>query len=181
MGTEQACAFLKYRAPQPTTVRMQLHRKTTREEIEAIFKADGIIARNMWADPRAYGLEGAEDIPAMEAYRQGKISLQGLASMVAANQAALEEGIILDVCAAPGGKSCNLAEQCPEAKVYAFDLHPHRVALISAQAERLGLSNVIAAQHDATQPFEEFEGDSRLCFGGCSLYRLGYCLAIGRM
>ena len=130
----------------------------TREEIEAIFKAGGITAKNMWADPRAYALEGAENIPAMEAYRQGKISLQGLASMVAANQAALNGGIILDVCAAPGGKSCNIAEQCPEAKVYAFDLHPHRVALISAQAERLGLPNVIAAQHDATQPFEEFEG-----------------------
>ena len=157
LWAEQACAFLKYRAPQPTTVRINPS-KTTREEIEAIFKAGGITAKNMWADPRAYALEGAENIPAMEAYRQGKISLQGLASMVAANQAALNGGIILDVCAAPGGKSCNIAEQCPEAKVYAFDLHPHRVALISAQAERLGLPNVIAAQHDATQPFEEFEG-----------------------
>ncbi len=78
--------------------------KTTREEIEAIFKAGGITAKNMWADPRAYALEGAENIPAMEAYWAGKISLQGLASMVAANQAALNGGIILDVCAAPGGK-----------------------------------------------------------------------------
>ena len=67
----------------------------------------------MWADPRAYGLEGAEDIPDMEAYRQGKISLQGLASMVAANQAALEEGIILDVCAAPGWEILQYSRAMP--------------------------------------------------------------------
>lgn len=153
---EQARAFLQYRAPQPTTVRINPAR-TSREEVESLFKAMGVAAQRMWADPRAYALEGAEDVPSMDAYQQGKFSLQGLASMVAANQVALEKGIILDVCAAPGGKSCNIAERCPQARVYAFDLYPHRVALISAQSKRLGLSNLIAAQHDATQPLTEFK------------------------
>ncbi len=157
LGADQACEFLRYRTPQPITVRIN-PTKVSCEEAETMFKAMGMTARSMWADARAYAIEEAEDVPSMDAYRQGKFSLQGLASMVAANQAALPGGIILDVCAAPGGKSCNIAEQCPDAKVYAFDIHPHRVALISAQAERLGLSNIIAAQHDATQSFAGFDG-----------------------
>lgn len=57
---------------------------------------------------------------------------------------------VLDVCAAPGGKTTHMAELMEnEGTVTAWDIHPHRVELIRKNAERLGLSNVKAEVHDA--------------------------------
>lgn len=169
LGEEEAHDFLSYRAPQPVTVRLNPH-KTTKEDLMAYFKAHGVQIRPCEADDRALSLMGAEDITALTAYHEGLFSLQGPASMIAARQAFCARGTILDLCAAPGGKTCNIAEHCPDAKVYAFDIHPHRVSLIQAQARRLGLVNVMPAQHDATQPLAQFAGqaDSVLVDAPCS-------------
>ena len=157
LGEEQAERFLSCRLPQPVTIRINPQQFTQSETPEEFFNRLGIKAKKQAADDRAYALENVEDVPAMDAYQQGMFSLQGLASMIAARQAICKEGIILDVCAAPGGKTCYLAEACPQANIYAFDLHPHRVALLQAQAKRLGLNNIKSSQHDATQPLMEFE------------------------
>ena len=50
---------------------------------------------------------------------------------------------ILDACAAPGGKSALLCEAMNgTGRVYAWDLHEHRVSLIRATARRLELDNL---------------------------------------
>ena len=60
-------------------------------------------------------------------------------------------GHYLDACAAPGGKTCFLAEQLDgTGRVQAWDIHDHRVALITAQAARLRLENVRPMIRDAT-------------------------------
>lgn len=159
LGEKEAYDLFSYRTPQPVTVRINPHR-TTREEMATYFDGHGVHAQLCPADDRALSLTGSEDITSLSAYRKGQFSLQGPASMLAARQAFCARGTILDLCAAPGGKACNIAERCPEAQVYAFDVHAHRVSLIRAQAQRLGLKNVMAAQHDATQPLEEFSGQA---------------------
>ena len=65
---------------------------------------------------------------------------------------------ILDACAAPGGKTCLMAEVMGgSGRVYAWDVHPHRVELVRAAAKRLGLENVRPAVHDARRPVESME------------------------
>ena len=74
--------------------------------------------------------------------------------MLAAQAVQARPGMqILDACAAPGGKTCLMAEQMgTSGRVHAWDVHAHRVALIRAAALRLGLDNVRPAERDARKP-----------------------------
>ena len=147
--------FVSYTAPQPVVLRANPN-KISREDLSVLFAEQGMQTAPAPADERALSVSNAQDLTGLAAYQDGLFSLQGQASMLAARQAFCKTGLVLDVCAAPGGKSCNIAEQCPGAEVHSFDLHAHRVSLIKAQAKRLGLSNITAAQHDATQPFSQY-------------------------
>ena len=77
---------------------------------------------------------------------------------------------ILDVCAAPGGKSFTIAELMQNrGNLYAFDLHPHRVKLIRDGAERLGLTCVHTGVQNAAQYHQDMpRADRILCDVPCS-------------
>lgn len=104
----------------------------------------------------AYIVSGAGNLSAHEGYRQGLFSIQGQSAMLAAQAAGAKPGMqILDACAAPGGKTCLMAERMgTSGRVHAWDVHPHRVELIRAAARRLGLENVRPAERDARRPVE---------------------------
>ena len=68
---------------------------------------------------------------------------------------------VLDVCAAPGGKSLFLAEMVGEnGSVTARDLTEYKVELIRENAERCGCLNLTAECHDATVPDPEWNGQA---------------------
>ena len=77
---------------------------------------------------------------------------------------------LFDACAAPGGKSVNLADKF--ASVVSQELHPHRVELIKEYAERMGKNNVFAVSGDSSVFNPEYEGkfDAVLCDVPCSGY-----------
>ena len=74
----------------------------------------------------------------------GNYSIQSESSMMACLAVGAKRGsMILDCCAAPGGKSCYLSEIMGDTgRVQAWDIHEHRVQLIAAQQKRLGLENI---------------------------------------
>ena len=103
----------------------------------------------------------------------GKFSIQSESSMMAALAVSPKRGMqILDCCAAPGGKTCLMAEMMEgTGRVQAWELHEHRVDLIKAQMKRLGLEeNVRPMQRDATVLREDMTGsmDAVLLDAPCS-------------
>lgn len=120
--------------------------------------------------PHGYLVGATEPFAALLA--EGKITVQALDSIYICLALAEERmtGKILDLCAAPGGKSVYLAEHNPDSEVVACDVHPHRVQLIEAYARRMGVDNVQAVVQDGTEPVEEWQNafDAVLVDAPCS-------------
>ena len=80
---------------------------------------------------------------------------------------------VLDMCAAPGGKTLYLAELMKNmGEITACDLYPHRTALIEKNAERMGIGIVKCAACDSSEFNGDFEGafDFVLLDAPCSGY-----------
>lgn len=105
----------------------------------------------------AWYIRNAAGIEAMPLYREGRIAVQGEASMLCVRAAGIREtDNVLDVCAAPGGKSAYAAQLAADGRVTACDIHEHRVKLIEETFTRLGVTNAQAELRDAIIPDEAF-------------------------
>ena len=106
-----------------------------------------------------------------ESYKKGYFHVQDISSQLCALAVGAQNGErVLDVCAAPGGKTFTIAELMNgTGEIVSCDLHPKRVGLIKGGADRLGLENVTTKTNDATV-FNEELGlfDRVLCDVPCS-------------
>ena len=92
----------------------------------------------------AIALEGAAQIDHLPGYAEGMFAVQDLSAMHAAIRLAPQPGQrVWDVCAAPGGKTCHLAELMNNSgTVIATDVRPERLRLIAENRDRLGATIV---------------------------------------
>ncbi|MDZ5034558.1 16S rRNA (cytosine(967)-C(5))-methyltransferase RsmB, partial [Clostridium perfringens] len=97
-----------------------------------------------YACPEAIAIQGGKGIEDNELFKEGLITVQDESAMIVAPLLDLKEGDkVLDLCAAPGGKTTHIAELlCNTGEVLAFDLHEHKLSLIEENANRLGLGNI---------------------------------------
>ena len=84
-------------------------------------------------------------------YRQGFYTIQSLSSMIAVKALApLPGSRVIDLCAAPGGKTGYMAELMGnKGSITACDIHPHRLMLTQAAMQRLGVSICTTEERDA--------------------------------
>lgn len=110
-----------------------------------------------------------KDVPG---YLEGEFFVQDSACGAAISLLGLSgKERIIDVCAAPGGKSFAAAILSADGgRVTSFDIHESKLSLIESGAERLGLTSVRASVRDATQPDESLFGtaDRVICDVPCS-------------
>ena len=109
--------------------------------------------------PHAYSIKGAVDIASDMSFKNGMFSIQGQSSMLAAEAVQAKPGMrILDACAAPGGKAAYMAEAMQDTgRLFAWDVHEHRVRLLQAMKKRLQLENLRITVRDAAQMKDDFE------------------------
>ena len=86
-----------------------------------------------------------------EEFKTGKIIAQDASSYLAAkNLGAMPNELVLDICAAPGGKTAILAEEMKNSgEVIAIDIHQHKIKLIDTNMKKLGIDIVKATVMDA--------------------------------
>ncbi|MEE0072473.1 MAG: 16S rRNA (cytosine(967)-C(5))-methyltransferase RsmB [Lachnospiraceae bacterium] len=141
-------AFL---AERPTTIRCNLS-QISREELAEELKKEGVKVRLCDTVDSALFISGYDYLGALESFRTGHFQVQDISSMEVAEWAApKEDEYIIDVCAAPGGKSLHLADKLAgKGHVEARDLTPYKVELIRDNIARIGIDNIEAVCQDAT-------------------------------
>lgn len=97
-----------------------------------------------------------------KAFQNGLLTIQDESSMLVAYALSPNEtDVVLDCCAAPGGKTTHIAERMNNrGRIVALDIHDHKVKLIEQQAKRLGLSNIEAKQLDSRQAHTQFAAET---------------------
>lgn len=95
-------------------------------------------------------------------FKDGLLTIQDETSQLVAPTLDIQgDEIILDACAAPGGKTCHIASYLTTGKVTALDLYDHKLTLIEENAHRLGLTNKIETMRlDASRVYETFGPES---------------------
>ena len=156
-GESRTVALLKSnnRAPR---IALAVHPEERRAEIIQRLETEKLIIESGRLLRQAIVAHGGS--PARtEVFREGGISIQDEASQAVPLLLGVEAGqTVLDLCAAPGGKTAALGIAAgPTGSVLAADLHPHRLREMEARLERMGIQNVKTVALDATLalPFQE--------------------------
>ena len=134
----------------PLTIRCNL-RMGTPKQLKEHLEAEGVTVKVHPYLEYAFHISGFDYLGDLESFQNGEFSVQDISSMLVSELAAPKEGdYVIDVCAAPGGKSLHMAEKLNgSGHVEARDLTEYKVSLIQENIERTGLSNVEAVQQDA--------------------------------
>lgn len=133
-----------------TAVRCNLSRASKEECMESL-KAQNIEAEESEILPSLLYLSGYDRMETIEAFQKGWIQAQDLGSALDVFLASPQkDSCVVDVCAAPGGKSLQAADMMKGTGIVdARDLTLQKVQLIEENARRCGFSNVAAKAWDA--------------------------------
>ena len=141
------------------TIRIN-HWNNTLEETKKSLESQGAELEKAPYLGEAFYLKNFETIASLNAFQKGRFQIQDVSSMMAAHLADPKPGDqVLDLCAAPGGKSLHAADKmrnqgCVEAR----DLTEYKVDLIRENVQRAGVSCVVPKVKDAEQLDAEWIG-----------------------
>ncbi|MBO5259585.1 MAG: 16S rRNA (cytosine(967)-C(5))-methyltransferase RsmB [Agathobacter sp.] len=142
------------------------------DELYRELVAEGITVERSKTLDYAFAISGFDHLSGLLSFQKGLFYVQDISSMMVAETAAPKEGdYVIDVCAAPGGKSTHIAEKLKgTGMVEARDLTEYKVSLIEENIERHRLKNMKAVCMDATVVDEASVGkaDILVCDLPCS-------------
>ena len=136
LGPEEAEAFLRLDNGSVPTAIQRNPLRCTPEELVSSLEAAGAKLTPHPLLPDCWYMTGGGDVQAMEAFQKGFFQVQDPAAKAAVLAAGPRPGDrVLDVCAAPGGKTFAAAMAMEDkGEIVACDIHPHKMALIEKGA-----------------------------------------------
>lgn len=99
------------------------------------------------------------DLTSLESYKNGLMTIQNIGSIIISEALEPQENdMVIDMCAAPGGKSAHIADLMHQkGNVIACDIYPKRLELIKNNAERLDSNIIKPFLSDGTKNIPEFK------------------------
>lgn len=142
-----------------TTIRIRGD-KEKREEAVGLLENDGVTVEKAPFFEYAYYISNYDNIVLLDAFKNGSIVVQDISSMLAVEAAGIrgKKMKILDMCAAPGGKSM-LASDLANAKsdILSCDVSVIKTRLIDENKERCHIDNIRTLERNAEEHNEEFD------------------------
>ncbi len=152
-GDERALEMLKSSVgTRPVYIRTNCARISP-EELKVLLTDEGVSVEAVEGVSYAFRISGFERLYDLKSFNEGYFSVQDLSSMSVAELLKIEEGMkVLDLCAAPGGKSCHAAEILKGSGVVeARDISSGKLEKIEENISRLALQNLELKVSDASQ------------------------------
>lgn len=117
-----------------------------------------------------YGIISDKSLIQTVLFKEGYIFAQDEASMLVAEVLNPKSGdIVLDMCAAPGGKTTHLAQLMNnDGVIDAYDIYEHKISLIEKNCQRLGITIVNPILSDVLKISETKKYDRILLDAACS-------------
>ena len=129
---------------------------TTREAHLERFSQMGIAAKPTNVSPFGIQIEEGGSVPSLPGFHEGAFYVEDEAAQLIPSLLDPQPGdIVLDACAAPGGKSTHLADLMQnKGTIYAIDRKDARLDLLRSNCQRLRVQNVVPIIGDIREPRE---------------------------
>jgi 16S rRNA (cytosine967-C5)-methyltransferase len=150
--------YLENNLQAPLVLRINLS-SVSRESYMQQLKERGIIAAEVEFCPSAIVLDKPVQVELLPGFSDGQVSVQDTAAQLAATLLEVQpEQRVLDVCAAPGGKTAHILEAQPQLKeLVAIDIDQARMQRVRENLQRLKLSASLLVG-DAVNPQNWWDG-----------------------
>jgi len=140
--TEQLCAWMN----QSPTIDLRINPlRTSIEIVEAALQSANVLVRRVPGLPQALRLIGSNGpIPNLPGFREGWWTVQDSSAQLVSHLLDPQPGeVVIDACAAPGGKTTHITELMgDQGKVWACDRTPSRLRKLQENARRLNLQSI---------------------------------------
>jgi 16S rRNA (cytosine967-C5)-methyltransferase len=141
-GAESVRALMQLNNEPPGVFARVNTLRATHDELATRWQAEGVEFRGCqfeWA-PLVFELLKHPPLATLDSFKAGMFYLQDPSTLLAPRELEARAGeAILDLCAAPGGKTTYLAQLTSnQATIWAEDVQPARLTLVAENAERLG-------------------------------------------
>lgn len=150
-GEEKAESIMRSLNSSPKMTIRANFLKNTRDELIKRLKSEGVMAEADLLYERSIKVSGL-DVLKSDAFLEGCFTVQDASAQLSACVLSPKPGDeVLDICAAPGGKTTHIAELMEnKGRVLAFDIYEHKIKLIKESAKRLGLDIIETKTKDAS-------------------------------